>query len=624
MKFIYSKSFPLFIALLPLSTISTFASGVEVLQSDSVINMNEVVVTASNFVTNRNQLPYSISVVSHQAIEQSKESSILKVLSGRVPGFFMTERGVAGFGISDGGSGGLKIRGVGGTPSTQVLMLVDGQPQFAGLFGHPVSDGYFASEIERVEVVRGPASVLYGSNAMGGVVNVITRSQKSDGVSTQAQTSYGSYNTARVSLSNGVRKGRFNSMVSLNYETTDGHRPNSDFKMGGAYAKLGYDFSDNWRATVDYDLTKFKAHDPGTIAEPFDNPVDAHWQNIVRGAASFNLNNSYEKMNGSVKLFYSNGNHKIYDGFRSSDDHLGLLAYQTFTLTESGYLTAGIDYKRYSGKASNILNNNQILERTDVHEIAEYVTYQQGLFDQKLTLNAGLRFEYNSTYGGEWIPQGGVTYRPYDQSIFKFSVAKGYRNPTLRDLYITWGPRNQANPDLTPERMINYELSYAHYLLDNRLMFEVTGFWANGSNLITLLDNKLTNTGDFTNKGIELNAAYSVLSNLSLNMTYSHLRTDQIQGGAPKHQVYGSVDWRMFKSVGLMLQVRHINDLKLVGGPEVITQNYTLLDAKLSYKPLSFLELFVLCDNMLDQSYQINRGYTMPGIVVNGGVKVTF
>ena len=95
----------------------------------------------------------------------------------------MTQKGITGFGVSEGAAGTVNIRGVGS--GNKVLMLFDGQPQWAGVFGHSLPDTYVASDVERVEVIRGPGSLLYGSNAMGGVVNIITRHHKQEGRRTQ-------------------------------------------------------------------------------------------------------------------------------------------------------------------------------------------------------------------------------------------------------------------------------------------------------------------------------------------------------------------------------------------------------------------------------------------------------
>ena len=136
-------------------------------------SLNSVVVTANKTRINRNSVPLNISMIGREDIESSGSSSVLPVLSKLVPGLFVTQKGVTGFGVSEGAAGTINIRGVG--QGNKVLMLLDGQPQWAGIFGHSIPDLYTSSDVERVEVIKGPGSLLYGSNAMGGVINVITR-----------------------------------------------------------------------------------------------------------------------------------------------------------------------------------------------------------------------------------------------------------------------------------------------------------------------------------------------------------------------------------------------------------------------------------------------------------------
>ena len=151
------------------------ASAAEKLDGDSLtLGLSEVVVTGSNAAVGKNLLPYTVSVIGARELESSGETQLLNVLSGRVPSMFVTRRNIFGYGVSNGGSGHIKMRGVGGDRASGVLMMVDGQPQFAGIYSHHVADFYNKQHVERVEVLRGPASVLYGSNAMAGVVNVLS------------------------------------------------------------------------------------------------------------------------------------------------------------------------------------------------------------------------------------------------------------------------------------------------------------------------------------------------------------------------------------------------------------------------------------------------------------------
>lgn len=250
---------------------------------DSLINLKGVVVSATKIEVNKNSVPMSVSVIDRNEIEASSESALLPVLSQRVPGLFVTQKGITGFGVSEGAAGTVNIRGVG--QSNKVLVLFDGQPQWAGVFGHALPDTYVASDVERVEVIRGPGSLLYGSNAMGGVINIITRHQKEEGRATQARVMFGSYNTQKYMINTGYNAGKFSSFISINHDRTDGHRVDSEFRMTNGFAKLGYTLTDHYKVTGDLSLAKSKYQNPGKITAPIrDNIMD-----ILRGTTSFAL-----------------------------------------------------------------------------------------------------------------------------------------------------------------------------------------------------------------------------------------------------------------------------------------------------------------------------------------------
>lgn len=154
------------------------ASGISATEVPDTLALSEVVVTGSNIAVGRNLLPYTVSVIDRSQLEASGQTQLLSDLSVEVPSLFVTQRGILGYGVSNGGAGHIKMRGVGGDRASAVLMMVDGQPQFAGIYSHHVGDFYTKANVERVEVLRGPGSVLYGSNAMAGVINVITRNPR--------------------------------------------------------------------------------------------------------------------------------------------------------------------------------------------------------------------------------------------------------------------------------------------------------------------------------------------------------------------------------------------------------------------------------------------------------------
>src|SRR5690554_3673781 len=211
------------------------------------IQLDEVIVTGTSHSISIRHLPMSISVVSNKEIKDRLEPSLLPLLNEEIPSLFITQRGVMGYGVAEGAAGGMNIRGIGGAPMAGVLILIDGNPQYMGLMGHPLADSYQSLMAEKIEVIRGPASMLYGSNAMGGVINIITKETKANENRTSAQVMYGSYNTLSAEASTIGRKDALSGTFNIGYNRSDGHRENMDFEQLNGYGKLGYDFNSNWR-----------------------------------------------------------------------------------------------------------------------------------------------------------------------------------------------------------------------------------------------------------------------------------------------------------------------------------------------------------------------------------------
>ena len=593
--------------------------------ADSVHRLGEVVVTGTNEAVGRNLMPYTVSVVSQKDLEATGQTQLLSAISGQVPSLFVTQRGVFGFGVSNGGAGHIKMRGVGGDRASGVLMMVDGQPQFAGIYSHHVADFYQKEFVERVEVLRGPGSVLYGSNAMAGAVNVITRRAKEGGVKTTLTSQYGSYNTWLSSLTNMVRIGRFSSLVSLAYDRTDGNVAHFDFSQGSGYAKVAYDFSDSWSAYADYTLMNFLGNDP--IYPRLSNPesTDIYHQNVTRGEASVAVTNRYGQTNGTGRVYYSYGNHYIDDPrhFHSLDDRLGVMLYQNVRPWRESHLTVGFDFNTYSGEIPVSGGNAHkpgamaTIERKRITEYSPYLTLSQGFFDRLLTLNAGLRMANSDMFGTQWVPQAGLAASLPRGFNAKLSAAMGYRNPSFRELYLY----RFANAGLKPERMWNYEISggkrFGRYL-----SVDVALYLSRGDNMIQQVDMKNLNTGTFTNKGIELTLKSNAVERLSLNASYSFMHTslDNLTG-APRHQYYLGADWQAVKWLNVCADLKGVSGLFVADGME--RQNYALLNMKLTAQVWKPLALFVRLENMTDARYVINRGYDMPGFTAKGGFRLT-
>ncbi len=607
-----------------LSVSALDSSGAETVDTTRVLE--EVVVTGTNSGVQQRLLPYTVSVIDNRQLEASGQTQVLSAISGMVPSLFVSQRSIFGFGVSNGGSGHIKLRGVGGDRASAVLMMVDGQPQFAGIYSHHIADFYDKEYVERVEVLRGPGSVLYGSNAMAGAINVITKTARHDGVRTTVQSQYGSYNTWLSSATNMVRAGKFSSLVSLSYNRTDGTTDNFDFRQAGGYVKAGYDFSDNWKAYADYTLMNFRGNDPvyPILSDP--ESTDIYRQNIIRGEAAATVTNNYDRTSGSARIYYNYGNHYVDDPrhFHSKDDRLGAMLYQNFRPWKDASATMGFDFDSYSGEIpvsggnAHTEGSLSTMSRKSITEYSPYLTLSQTLLDDAVSLNAGLRMANSDMFDTQWIPQFGFSLNPGYGLTFKGNLAMGYRNPSFRELYLY----RMANPDLQPEKMMNYELSVSKSF-SRYLSAELSAYYSKGDNLIQQVDMKNMNTGSFINKGIEVSARSHPIDNLWIQTSYSYLHTslDNLTG-APKNQYYLRVQWRPWSFIGIDADLKGTGGLYVADG--IDHQSYALVDLKITWDVCRYVSLFCRLDNITDARYMINRGYDMPGFTAMGGFRLSF
>ncbi len=618
-------------------------TGILMAQSDTTrtarsYTIDEVVVTGTRNETDVRHLSQTVSVVNRQTIENSMQPSLLPVLSEQIPGLFLTERGVMGYGVSDGAAGGISLRGLSGG-NARMMVLIDGHPQYAGIFGHPIADAYQSFLADKVEVLRGPASVLYGSNAMGGVINIVTRKMREDGIRTDLHAGYGSYNTIETELTNSIRKGRFNSVVSGSYNRTDGHRNDMGFEQYGGYAKVGYDLTDNWNVYADVNVTHFNASYPGPVSAPL---VDGD-QRITRGVTSFALGNDYGKTSGALSFFYNWGDHWINDGytpsagqtsqdgrFNSNDDMMGVSLYQSTRFWEGNRITLGFDWFRYGGKAwTDYVSGENAGTRRDLvnkheDEFAGYMDFRQDV-SHWLTFNAGLRIDHHSRVGTEWVPQAGLAFHLPHAIELKASATKGFRYPILREMYM-FPPQN---PDLKPESMWNYELAFSQTLLNGRLRYGANIFYIDGKNLIMTLPNPNgsgmlnQNSGKIENSGVEFQAAYRIDRTWSVNGNYSYLHMKNPVIAAPEHKLYAGANFtkgRWNVSTG----IQYIAGLYTAVGDDSTQENFVLWNLRGSFRTCKWLDIWARGENLLAQKYEIISGYPMPRATVMAGVNIHF
>lgn len=600
-------------------------------QADSTVHqIDNVVVTGTRNATDVRHLTMTVNVIDRAHLTAQHQPNVLTTAMQQVPSLFVTSRSMMGYGVSTGAAGGINMRGIAGGAG-QLLVLIDGHPQYQGIYGHPISDSYQTLMAERVEVLRGPASVLYGSNAMGGVLNIVTRNMKEDGVKTSIDLGAGSYGTLQSEATNQIRQGRFSSTISAQYNRTDNHRPRMGFEQYGGYAKVGYDIATHWNAYVDANITHFNSSYPGAESSPLFSANQ--W--ITRGVVSAAVENHYNRTSGAVSVYSNFGRHKIDDGtanpeqptqryFRSNDALTGISWYQSAQLFSGNRLTAGFDYQHIYGKAyytskqtGDILETpNKQSGKSHRNEVAGYVDFRQDMTSW-LTVDAGIRLDHHSITGTEWIPQAGIVARPMANGEVKAMASKGFRNPSMREMYL-YPPSNE---ELEPERIWNYELSWRHRL-DN-VTYGANIFYIKGDNMIQTIERRNVNTGSIENYGAELEATWRINSHLSIVTNHSLLHMENKIVAAPEYKGFLGADYHAGRwTANVALQ--YIANLYTAVGKSESTENFMLLNASVGYALTKGVGLWVRGENLLAQDYEINLGYPMPRATFMAGVNINF
>lgn len=597
--------------------------------------IREVVITGQS--PQRPHPPRSVSTthLREEQLEQESKASLLPLLGEQTPGLFVTSRGAMGYGISSGSAGGITLRGVGGSPTTGILVVVDGEPQYMGLMGHPLADTHLSSRTDEVEVVRGPASLRYGSNAMGGVIHIHRREGEQRGLHGRLRSGYGSWQTLQNDLRLELGASPLRASLGGLYNRSNGHRPNMEFEQYGANLNLAVDLGSHWRVGGQAEMIHFNSSNPGSIASPLiDNDAE-----VTRLQASVRLSHRHEELSGGVTLFYNQGHHLINDGhavaeeptdyrYHSRDRLWGLTLREELSLPTKSLLTMGVDLFRFGGRAWNrILEDGHDEELIDKEEWegALFTELQQGV-GRRLTLDVGLRYDHHSAVGGVWIPHFGFSINTPRGGALRASVSKGFRFPTLRERFLF----RSANPHLEPEEVVNYEVAWSQTTPRQRLRYGINLFYLEGKNLIQTrwIEGRPhnENSGRIENWGVEGEFVWQVAKALQLEGNYSYLHMRHPVLASPEHKAHLGVRlevgrWRLQASGNYIHGL--YTSLPTESEPAQ-RSSYLNLGVNTSLRVARWLTLWLRGENLLDRTYEINAGFPMPGITLTGGVEIVF
>ena len=307
---------------------------------------------------------------------------------------------------------------------------------------------------------------------------------------------------------------------------------------------------------------------------------------------------------------------------------LGVSWYQSAQLFADNRLTVGFDYFHFGGESWNRFLDGHEEPQVDKtqDEVAGYVDFRQSL-GTWLTLDAGLRVDRHSHVGTEWVPQAGVSFHLPRSAEIKLSAGKGFRYPTIRELYMF----RPANPDLRPERLWSYELSLSQRLWEGQLSYGVNLFYIDGENLILRMpvDGRQmnVNTGRIENAGVEAEIAYRISAAWSVDANYSFLHMEHPVLAAPEHKLHVGASFmqgRWSVSTGLQYVEGLYTSIVVGGTGSDAQENFILWNLRAGFRISRKLRIFVDGENLLAQRYVINAGFPMPRATVLGGLDMHF
>lgn len=635
----------------------------------------EIVVTASRSKSNPNDAPNSITIITSDDIKSSPFEKVEDIL-----------RGTAGVNVNFdyainivAGNRPVNLRGTGGY-GERTLVLVDGIPQNNAYNGWVEWSQIPKESIERIEIVRGPASALYGSNALGGVINIITKKPELSR-ETIFQQSYGSMNTYISNLIQNGKIGQFRYYLDFQYEESDGYigtDPKKSYdikryrKEDRILTKLMYDFDEHSKMTLGF--SHFYANRGGGREFLYGyNNNNRFWLNLTKDSQKINWLVSLKANNDKWTNLFDTAPYTFHY-YKQTIPALGLGAsiQSTIKLLDKDTLVAGIDNNK-----SNLEIHNKyytVLRTAGAQgtqtSIAPFVNNEARLLDDRLIATLGGRYDWiKSSDGKNWdskptplpayrnefpsmtwrnfSPKFGLAYHPDKTTTLKTSASAGFRAPSLYELYTTYTMGTliiDANPRLQPEKLLSYDAGIERQLMD-KLTGKLTVYQSNARDYIDY--NTLTRTHWITDniakvkiQGVETNLNWQLNNEFSALADYTHNKSQIIDFASDptvedNYLAYSPLNVYKFGVTYNKPDLLEVQTIVNYNGRRFDTnQNtnkisgYYTVNLSIARQFNKYSKLSLDAENIFDKDHIVYKGTTQdilsPGRVVNLSLKLSF
>lgn len=598
-----SRLIPLFIALLCLSA-AVGANAVPWAADSSPTMLAPVIVTANRMATPAAEVTAAVTVIDAGQVAASGAADLGALL-----------RDVAGIQItSNGPQGSLATASLRGSESGQVLVLLDGirlNSQQNGIFDLstlPIP----LSSIERIEIVHGPASTLYGSSAVGGVIQIFTK-QPTARPTVGLDLSAGSNEVRAGGLSVARRQGPVGYALTAAQDHSGGYRPNADFDQTRLNGRFSLDLPADFYLRLATYRSQKEIGVPGAVSYPSPNARQKDTDNFL----SLALEGPAGPWLLTVRGVYTRRHEHYIDPDWGSDERY---LTQTRGMEAQGEVEFGSQRLVLGGEA---YSDSLASEATGKREQTRWAGFLQETIrlPARVLLELGLRYDAHSDFADEASPRLALVLPVSDSTRVRLSAGRSYRAPTLNDRFYsdTW---SQGNPNLKPETAWEYELGVEQQL-GRKGTLSLAAFRREARDLIQWQadQNYVWSPQNLARARIwggEANFDYHLFEKIGLGAGYTYLLPRDLTNGGivankARHALSGRLDLGPWRHTRLELIGRFVEFYPQAGRT---CSGYAVFDAVLdhafSLRRAKDLDLTLAVRNLFDRDYQVNPGYPMP------------
>lgn len=616
-------------------TMLTVFKTVQAQQTDSVYNvLNEIVITATKTPKKISETGKVVAIITQQQIQQGGGKDLAQLLNEQ------TGITVNGANSNGGKDKSLYLRGA---SDKYTLILLNGLP-----LNDPSTPGGTydirlipLASIERIEILKGSQSVLYGSNAVAGVINIITKQANSSKIQANGSANYGSFHTFKANAEVGQSTKAIDYNVSYAYQNTDGFSEAKDttgnagfdkdgFKQQGIQITTTIHPGKNWKIAPFYRYSEFKGdYDDGAFSDGnnryqsylINTGLAGNW-NYEKGTIYWNYNYNFTRRN--YQTLYGN-----YD-YNARFHHADVFIHHRFPKILQ--LVGGVNMQTYQMKTPDTTNTL----------VSPYLS--AFIKVQHLNIEVGGRFNHHNQYGSNWNFSFNPSYLIQNKWKIFANFSSGFRAPSVSELFGQWG----ANPSLKPEKSLNFEGGIGAEGLQHRLYAQAVFFNRRIKDVIVYVTNAVTYESLYINRdkqhdyGIEAELTFAATKKLQTKLSYTFVDgniTERLENKdtsyynllrKPKHTVFIFAGYQLTPHVYVNNSVQIISnrkdlffDMNDFSSKEIHLKAYALWNAYVEYKCFkNKLHVFANVNNITNnKNYYEVYGYNVAPCTFTGGIQ---